>query len=212
MEFLFWVPGCLLTGKWRVKKSRGLSALYTERKMNCLVIGWMLSWVTIKILTCVTDATQGKRYVDAHQEQSLITASWSSLRDKGIYQQFNYSCNTLAFMQDKKESAVCPMRFQARLKSKECGHGWPWFCESPTAYLQQIKAGIILLKSIESSVFMRMGHLAQIQLESLQYHTSESSEVFLESLILRLCGTQGNYPLLLEPGPGIIPQHVASWV
>lgn len=57
-----------------------------------------------------------------------------------------------------------------------------------------------------------MEHLAQIQLESLQYHTSESSEVFLESLLLRLYGTQGNYPLLFEPGPGIIPQHVASLV
>lgn len=31
-----------------------------------------------------------------------------------------------------------------------------------------------------------MGHLAQTQLESLQYNTSESSEVCLGSLILRL--------------------------
>ena len=122
MEFLFWVPGCLLTGKWRVKKSRILSALYTERKMTCLVIERMLSWVTIKILTCLTDVIQGKRYVDARQEQSLITASWSSLRDKGIYRPFNYSRNTLAFTQDKKESAVCTVRFQARLTSKE----WTW--------------------------------------------------------------------------------------
>lgn len=133
MEFLFWVPGCLLTGKYRVKKTCGLSALYTEKKMNCLVIGWMLSWVTIKIVTCLTDVTQGKRYVDARQEQSLITTSWSSLRGKGIYQQFNYSRNTLGFMQDKKESAVCTVRFQAQLKSKEHGRGWAWFCESPTA-------------------------------------------------------------------------------
>lgn len=77
---------------------------------------------------------------------------------------------------------------------------------------QQTKAGIILLKSIELSVFIRMGRLAQIQLESLWYCTSESSQVFLESLILRLYSTQGNYPLLLGPGPGIIPQHVASLV
>lgn len=36
-------------------------------------------------------------------------------------------------------------------------------------------------------MFIWMEHLAQIQLESLQYNTSESSEVFLESfIILRL--------------------------
>lgn len=55
---------------------------------------------------------------------------------------------------------------------------------------------------------MPIGYLAQIQIESLQYHTSESSE----SLVLRLYGTQGNYPLVLEPGPGIFPQDVASLV
>lgn len=55
----------------------------------------MLSWVTMKNLTCLTDVTQGKRYVDAHQEQIFIIASWNSMRDKGIYQQFNYSRNTL---------------------------------------------------------------------------------------------------------------------
>lgn len=92
--------------------------------MNCLVIGQMLSWVTIKILTCLTDVTQGKRYVDARQEQSLITASWRSPRDKGICQQFHYSRTTLAFMQDKQESAVCTARFQAQLKPKEGGRGW----------------------------------------------------------------------------------------
>lgn len=35
-------------------------------------------------------------------------------------------------------------------------------------------------------MFIWMGHLAQIQVESLHYNTSESSEVFLELLILRL--------------------------
>lgn len=74
------------------------------------------------------------------------------------------------------------------------------------------KAVIILLKSTKVNVFIRMGHLAQIQLKPLHYHTSESSEVFSESLILRLYGTQGNYPLLVGPGPGIVPQHVASLV
>lgn len=130
-----------LSSNWKMKsqKSWGLSALLTERKMNSLVIGWMLSWVTIKILTFLNDVTQGKRYDDVCQEQSLITASWSSLRDKGIYQQFNYSHNTLAFMRDKKESAVCTVRFQAQFKSKESGRGWAWFCESPSAHLHKQK-------------------------------------------------------------------------
>lgn len=145
MEFRSWVPGCLLTGKQRVRKSHSLSALYAERKMNCLVIGWMLSWVTIKILTCLTDVTQGKRYIDACQEQSLLTASWSSLRDKRIYQQFNYSYNTQTIIEEKKESAVCTVRFQAWLPSKEGGRGGAWFCESPAAHLQRAKAGITLL-------------------------------------------------------------------
>lgn len=180
--------------------------------MNCPVIRGALSWVTIKILTCLSDVTQGKMYVDACQEQSLLTASWSTLTDKWMYQQFNYGHNALACMQVKKKCAACTVRFQARLKSKESGCGWVWFCKSPAAHLQQTKAGIILLKSTELGMFLWMGCLAQIQLQSLQYHTSKSSEVFLESLILRLYGTQGNYPLLLGPGPGIIPQHVASLV
>lgn len=116
--FLFLIPGCLLAGKWRVKKSRGLSAHYTEWKMNCPVIGGTLSWVAIEILTCLSGVTQGKRYVDARQEQSLLTASWSTLRDKGIYQQFNDGHSALAWMQVKKESAACTVRFQARLKSR----------------------------------------------------------------------------------------------
>lgn len=60
-------------------------------------------------------------------------------------------------------------------------------CESPPAHLhKQKQVGIILLKSTELSMFIQMGHLAQIHLEPLQYNTSKSSEVFLESLVLRL--------------------------
>lgn len=57
-----------------------------------------------------------------------------------------------------------------------------------------------------------MGHLAQIQLESLQYNTSESSEVFSRVVNIEALCTQGNYPLLFELGPGIVSQHVASLV
>lgn len=61
-------------------------------------------------------------------------------------------------------------------------------------------------------MFIRMGHLAQIQLESLQYNTSESSEVFFRVVNIEVVCTQGNYPLLFEPGPEIVSQHVASLV